>query len=173
MKTRILTALLTLALLLALPACGQKPAPAETATPLPAEEPVDTAPANDAGTNTAAEPGALLDSGTNVNENYYAVYNTDYSGGATDPTDSSFTMSTMAGSYPGPEITVHYDKDTVTVKLLHIWYYEDRFELYAGSQDDLQKLGDANYSLEVIVEDPEADELWAKEIRFVRFEDLG
>lgn len=114
----------------------------------------------------APEPGTLLDSGTNINDNYYKKL--DYSGTPTDLTSSSFvlgkehpaTIGKTGQDYPG-SLTVYFGEDTV-VKTAQLYYADDRYEIYMGTLSDLKAT--SGYTFDVILEDPEATELWAKEI---------
>jgi hypothetical protein len=45
----------------------------------------------------------------------------------------------------------------------------DTYKIYSASLDDLQKTaGDVKYRFDVVLENPDAEELWAKEIRIVQ-----
>lgn len=116
--------------------------------------------------STAPAPGTLLESGSGLNENYYA--NVSYFGVASDVTDSSFVLGKDAMAFHGSEpvlgqIEIHYNFNTV-VKTAVI--RGDTFEIYAASLDDLQKYGgDINYTFDIVLDDPDAEELWATEIR--------
>ena len=116
--------------------------------------------------STAPAPGTLLESGSGLNENYYA--NVSYFGVASDVTDSSFVLGKDAMAFHGSEpvlgqIVIHYNVNTV-VKTAVI--RGDTFEIYAASLDDLQNYGgDINYTFDIILDDPDAEELWATEIR--------
>lgn len=121
---------------------------------------------NSAPANAAPAPGTLLESGSGLNENYYA--NVSYFGVASDVTDSSFVLGKDAMAFHGSEpvlgqIVIHYNVNTV-VKTAVI--RGDTFEIYAASLDDLQKYGgDINYTFDIVLDDPDAEELWATEIR--------
>lgn len=114
----------------------------------------------------APQPGTLLETGTNLNDNYYRKL--DYSGTPSDLTDSSFvlgkdhpaTIGKTGQDYSGC-LTVHFGNDTV-VKTALLYYPEDRFEIYMGSISDL--IIAPGYSFDVILVDPDATERWAKEI---------
>lgn len=68
--------------------------------------------------------------------------------------------------------TVYYGEKTVVETAL-LYYNDDRYENYAGSLDDLEKgAEDTHYDFGIVLEDPEADELWAKEIIVYKFADL-
>lgn len=114
----------------------------------------------------ASQPGTLLETGTNLNENYYRKL--DYSGTPSDLTDSSFvlgkdhpaTVGKTGQDYSGC-LTVHFGNDTV-IKTALLYYPDDRYEIYMGSISDL--IIAPGYSFDVILVDPDATELWAKEI---------
>lgn len=114
----------------------------------------------------ASQPGTLLETGTNLNENYYRKL--DYSGTPSDLTDSSFvlgkdhpaTIGKTGQDYSGC-LTVHFGNDTV-IKTALLYYPDDRYEIYMGSISDL--IIAPGYSFDVILVDPDATELWAKEI---------
>ena len=64
------------------------------------------------------------------------------------------------------EITIQYGENTqVRTSVIQ----GDTYKIYSASLDDLQKYaGDTKYRFDVVLEDPEAEELWAKEIRIVQ-----
>lgn len=111
-------------------------------------------------------PGTLMDSGTNLNDNYYKKVN--FTGKISDLTASSFVMgkempatNTQIGKdHPGA-LTINYSENTI-IKTARLYYSDDRYEIYMGSISDLVISPD--YLYEVILEDPNASELWAKEI---------
>lgn len=112
------------------------------------------------------EAGALLESGSNLNENYYRKV--DYSGKISDLTAGSFVMGKempatnmqTGADYPGA-LTIHYGENT-EIKTARLYYSSDRYEIFMGSLSDLVVSPD--YLYEVVLEDPNAPELWAKEI---------
>lgn len=111
-------------------------------------------------------PGTLMDSGTNLNDNYYKKVN--FTGKISDLTASSFVMgkempatNTQLGKdHPGA-LTINYGENTI-IKTARLYYADDKYEIYMGSTNDLVISPD--YLYEVILEDPNASELWAKEI---------
>lgn len=115
--------------------------------------------------------GTLLECGKNLNDNYYKKM--DFSGKISDLTTTTFSMGKevpatnmqMGIDYPGV-LTIHYDENTV-IKTALLYYSEDRYEIYAGSISDLVLSPDHLY--EVVLEDPNAPELWAKEIIISEF----
>ena len=119
--------------------------------------------------NAAPAPGTLLESGSGVNDHYYA--DVSYWGMASDVTDSTFVLGKDAMAFHGSEpilgqVTIHYSENTV-VKTAVI--RGDTYEIYAASLEDLQKYGgDINYMFDIVLEDPDAEELWATEIRIAR-----
>lgn len=125
---------------------------------------------NAAPASAAPAPGTLLESGGDPNENYYA--NVSYWGIASDMTDSSFVLGKDAMAFHGSEpvfgqVVIHYSENTV-VKTAVI--RRDTYEIYAASLDDLQKYGgDINYTFDIVLDDPDAEELWATEIRISHF----
>lgn len=165
MKKRILTVLLALALLGALAACGKK---TEQPSPAPAEETPETA----AVETPALEPGTLLESGTGLNENYYAKLNLPGRDLA-EMTDSSVTLEPASLGTDEVPVTVRYDENT-RVTIGKLWYYEDRYEIYAATLEDLKQLGeDPLYLWGAELEDPDAEEPYALELRLETFMDLG
>lgn len=117
----------------------------------------------------APEYGSLIESGIGLNEKYYA--DVSYFGTASDLTKNSFILGKMAMVFQGSqpylgEITIHYGESTqVRTAVIQ----GDTYKLYAASLDDLQKTaGDSKYRFDVVLEDPDAEELWAKEIRIVQ-----
>jgi|GEM_PF-6613549 len=114
----------------------------------------------------APEPGTLLESGTDINENYYKKL--DYTGTPSDLTGSSFvlgkerpaTIGKTGQDYSGT-LTVHFGDDTV-VKTARLLYADDKYEIYMGTIDDLKIAPGTTF--DVILEDPEASELRAREI---------
>lgn len=111
-------------------------------------------------------PGTLMDSGTNLNDNYYKKVN--FTGKISDLTASSFVMgkempatNTQIGKdHPGA-LTINYGENTL-IKTARLYYSDDKYEIYMGSINDLVISPD--YLYEVVLEDPNASELWAKEI---------
>ena len=110
--------------------------------------------------------GTLLDSGSNLNENYYKKV--DYSGKISNLTAASFVMgeespatNMQTGTDHSGALTIHYDENTV-IKTACLYYSADKYEIYMGSIDDL--VVSPNYLYEIVLEDPNATELWAKEI---------
>lgn len=116
--------------------------------------------------NAAPAPGTLLESGSGVNDHYYA--DVSYWGMASDVTDSTFVLGKDAMAFHGSEpvpgwVVIHYSESTaVRMSVIR----GDNYEIYAATRDDLQRYGgDVNYIFDVILEEPDAEELWAKEIR--------
>ena len=108
----------------------------------------------------------LLDSGSNLNDNYYKKV--DYSGKTSNLTANSFVMgeetpvtNMQSGADHSGALTIHYDENTV-IKTACLYYSADKYEIYMGSVDDL--VVSPNYLYEIVLEDPNATELWAKEI---------
>ena len=125
---------------------------------------------NSAPENVSPAPGTLLESGSGLNENYYA--NVSYFGIASDVTDSSFVLGKDAMAFHGSEpvlgqVVIHYSENTaVKTAVLR----GDTYEIYAASLDDLKKYGgEIDYTFDVVLDDREANELWAAEIRIARF----
>ena len=168
MKKTIGNTLLLLLLLLSLTACGRKeePAPEPAAAPSAAEE------SGAAAETPAPEPGTLLESGTGLNENYYAKMNLP-SRDLTAMTDSSVTLEPASLGTDEVPVTVRYDEHT-RVTIGKLWYYEDRYEIYAATLEDLRQLGeDPLYLWGANLEDPDAEEPYALELRLETFMDLG
>jgi len=153
-----------------LSACGEKPAskaqeiPVTTTTEESAS--IDTTTPED---DSSPEYGSLVESGIGLNENYFA--DVSYFGTASDLTENSFILGKMAMVFHGSEpylgeITIHYGENTqVRTAVIQ----GDTYKLYAASLDDLQKYaGDVKYRFDVVLENPDAEELWAKEIRIVQ-----
>lgn len=164
---------LILICVLVLSGCGGKESTAPQAT-TPSSETVGTEEAqpaeNSAPESASPAPGTLLESGSGLNENYYA--NVSYFGIASDVTDSSFVLGKDAMAFHGSEpvlgqVVIHYSENTaVKTAVLR----GDTYEIYAASLDDLKKYGgDTPYMFDIVLEDPDAEELWAKEIRISRF----
>ncbi len=166
MKKRIMYMLLCLSLCGALLCgCGKK----EEVTP-PAEPAVVEETAVQPGAEAAPEPGTLLEEGTGLNENYYK--DVSYFGGGPALYDSYFqlgvnTMVFDANAQPVlGAVTIYYGEDTLFRTAI---LQGDSYEIYAGSREDLEKYAaDKAYSFDVYLEDPEAEELYAKEIRISR-----
>lgn len=146
--------------ILCLCACGKTDtAPAASAPPAEGVEPAAA----------VITPGELLETGSGLNEHYYK--DVDYFGMPDELTDSSFLLGkagmAFRGSRPvmGP-VVIHYGEDTVIrTAILH----GDSYELYAAGPEALAAhLGDPSYVFDVVLEDPKAKELWAKEIRVSR-----
>ena len=135
-----------------LSACGEKPAQIAQETPVA----------------TTTEESAI-ESGIGLNENYFA--DVSYFGTASDLTENSFILGKMAMVFHGSEpylgqVTIHYGENTqVRTAVIQ----GDTYKIYSASLDDLQKTaGDVKYRFDVVLEDPNAKELWAKEIRIVQ-----
>ena len=167
----ILALILICALMLS--GCGGKESTAPQAT-TPSSETVGTEEAqpaeNSAPESASPAPGTLLESGSGLNEYYYA--NVSYFGIASDVTDSSFVLGKDAMAFHGSEpvlgqVVIHYNENTaVKTAVLR----GDTYEIYAASLDDLKKYGgDTAYMFDIVLEDPDAEELWATEIRISRF----
>jgi len=121
--------------------------PAPTPTPLPA-------------------PGTLLESGTDINRNYYKRL--DYTGTASDLSASSFVLGKERPATNGKTgqdhqglLTVNFGQDTLVKKAL-LYYSDDRYEIYMGSAADLKIAPGETF--DVVLKDPAATELWAEEI---------
>ena len=167
----ILALILICALMLS--GCGGKESTAPQAT-TPSSETVGTEEAqpaeNSAPESASPAPGTLLESGSGLNEYYYA--NVSYFGIASDVTDSSFVLGKDAMAFHGSEpvlgqVVIHYNEKTaVKTAVLR----GDTYEIYAASLDDLKKYGgDTAYMFDIVLEDPDAEELWATEIRISQF----
>ena len=167
----ILALILICALMLS--GCGGKESTAPQAT-TPSSETVGTEEAqpaeNSAPESASPAPGTLLESGSGLNEYYYA--NVSYFGIASDVTDSSFVLGKDAMAFHGSEpvlgqVVIHYSENTaVKTAVLR----GDTYEIYAASLDDLKKYGgDTAYMFDIVLEDPDAEELWATEIRISQF----
>lgn len=158
---------------LMLSGCGGKESTAPQAT-TPSSETVGTEEAqpaeNSAPESASPAPGTLLESGSGLNENYYA--NVSYFGIASDMTDSSFVLGKDAMAFHGSEpvlgqVVIHYNENTVVKTAI---LRGDTYDIYAASLEDLQKYcGDINYMFDIVLEDPDAEELWATEIRISQF----
>lgn len=164
---------LILICVLVLSGCGGKESSDPQAT-APSSETVGTEEAqpaeNSAPESASPAPGTLLESGSGLNENYYA--NVSYFGIASDVTDSSFVLGKDAMAFHGSEpvlgqVVIHYSENTaVKTAVLR----GDTYEIYAASLDDLKKYGgDTPYMFDIVLEDPDAEELWATEIRISHF----
>ena len=158
---------------LMLSGCGGKESSAPQTT-APSSETVGTEEAqpaeNSAPESASPAPGTLLESGSGLNEYYYA--NVSYFGIASDVTDSSFVLGKDAMAFHGSEpvlgqVVIHYSENTaVKTAVLR----GDTYEIYAASLDDLKKYGgDTAYMFDIVLEDPDAEELWATEIRISQF----
>ena len=166
----ILLTLVVVMLCSMLSACGEKPAPKAQETPVATTTEESTSiDSNTPENDSSPEYGSLIESGIGLNENYFA--DVSYWGTASDLTEDSFILGKMAMVFHGSEpylgeITIHYGENTqVRTAIIQ----GDTYKLYAASLDDLQKTaGDTKYRFDVVLEDPDAEELWAKEIRIVQ-----
>jgi len=153
-----------------LSACGEKPTPKAQETPVAiTTEESKTIDVNEQEENAAPEYGTLIESGFGLNENYYS--DVSYFGTASDLTENSFILGKMAMVFQGSQpylgqVTIHYRENTqVRTAVIQ----GDTYKIYSASPDDLQKCaGDAKYRFDVVLEDPDAEDLWAKEIRIVQ-----
>lgn len=127
---------------------------------------------------TDAEEGALLESGSNINAGFYGDY--DYDGAVSDLTDKSFSVGKAGMAFDNKgqpilsDVTVFYGEDT-EVKTAILYYYDDRYEIYSSSMNDLKKQLEENDfldSVKIVLEDPNAEKLLAREITIYRFADL-
>ena len=139
----------------------------------------DSETAGSPSSTTNAETGALLESGSNINANFYSVF--DYDGAVSDLTDASFYVGKAGMTFDNkgqlilPAVTVFYSEDTV-VKTAILYNNDDRYEIYSSSLDDFKKQMEEKELLDsvlIVLEDPDAEELWAKEITIYCFADLG
>lgn len=148
----------------ALSACGGKPAAAPENSPAVQETPAgpESDPAAEA-PEPAPDRGTLLDSGTGLNENYYGKL--DISGcAAVHVTDSGFDLEPKALGTDQKTVSVRYDENTL-FRTADLYYHEDRYEVYAGVLEDFLRLKDEPlYNIGVVLDDPGAEELYAKEI---------
>ncbi len=74
-----------------------------------------------------------------------------------------------------PAITVRYGEDTV-VKAATLYNADDRYEIYASSLDEFKRQMEGKEflnSVVVVLEDSDAEELWAREITIIHDADLG
>lgn len=114
-----------------------------------------------------AAPGTLLESGSNSEDNFYAVF--DRTGSVTDFTGSTFVLrGYISGNTAIPDLTVHYNPDTV-VKKATVYSDSDTYEMYASSLKEFEDSYSASQTgimAGVIFENPDAQEPQAKEIRF-------
>lgn len=169
MREIILT-LVVVMLCSVLSACGEKPATKAQETPVATTTEESTSIDKDTPEDDSSpEYGSLIESGIGLNENYFA--DVSYFGTASDLTENSFILGRMAMVFHGSEpylgeITIHYGENTqVRTAVIQ----GDTYKIYSASPDDLQKTaGDSKYRFDVVLEDPEAEELWAKEIRIVQ-----
>lgn len=125
------------------------------------------------------EPGTLLESRSGLNENFFSTV--DYFGTASELTDETFFLGKAGMAFDRnaqpvfPAIVVHYGEDTV-VKTATIYHAEDRYELYASSLDEFKRQMEGKEFLsevDIVLEDDEAEELWAREIIITHYADLG
>lgn len=118
--------------------------------------------------SAGAEPGILLESGSNLEDNFYAVC--DRTGGVMDFTSSSFVMpGYINGNALIPDLTVHYGPGTVVKKAV-LSSENDTYEIYASSLrefEDTYALSGTEFMVGVIFENPDAQEPQAKEIRII------
>ena len=118
----------------------------------------------------AFTPGELLETGSGLNEHYYN--DVDYFGMPDELSDSSFVLGKAGMAFHGSQpvmgpVVIHYGDDTIIrSSILH----GDSFEIYAAGPEALaQHMGDPAYVFDVVLEDPEAEELRAREIRISRW----
>lgn len=111
-------------------------------------------------------PGTLLESGMNLNDCYYKKF--DFTGAPCDLTSGSFVLgkehpatNAKTGQDHPASLTIRYGADTL-IKTAKLYYPEDRYEIFMGSAADLET--SAGGLVEVVLENPDAAELWAKEI---------
>ena len=118
--------------------------------------------------NDGREVGTLLDSGSDLNSNFFAKI--DASGSIFNLTDSSFDIEPM--TLGADIITAHYDENTV-VKIANLYYNSDTYEIYMGSLDDIQRLkDDVKYMFNIVFENSDDSEPRAKEIIISTYADL-
>ena len=114
-------------------------------------------------------PGELLETGSGLNEHYY--HDVDYFGMPDELSESVFILGKAGMAFHGSQpvmgpVVIHYGEDTVIrTAILH----GDSYELYAAGPEALAAhMGDPAYVFDVVLEDPGAEELWAREIRVSR-----
>lgn len=110
--------------------------------------------------------GTLLESGINLNEGYYKKF--DFTGALSDLTSGSFALgkehpatNAKTGQDHHGCLTIHYGANTM-IKTAKLYYPEDRYEIFMGSAADLET--STGGLVEVVLENSDAQELWAKEI---------
>ncbi len=145
--------------------CGKTDAAPAVSTPAP--ESVDPAAVSSA---PAFATGELLAAGSGLNEYYYN--DVDYFGMPDELSDSSFVLGKAGMAFHGSQpvmgpVVIHYGDDTVIrIAILR----GDSYELYAAVPEALEEhMGDPAYVFDVVLEDPEAEELRAREIRISRW----
>lgn len=119
---------------------------------------------------SSAAPGEILESGSGINDHYYC--DVDYFGMPDELTDSSFLLGKAGMAFHGSQplmgpVVIRYGAATVIrTAILH----GDSYEIYAAGPEALaEHLGDPAYVFDVVLEDPGAEELRAKEIRVSRW----
>jgi len=127
----------------------------------------------------APELGTLLEIGSGLNENFYSGL--DYFGVASELADESFFLGKAGMAFDQnaqpifPAIIVHYREDTV-VKTATLYHTDDRYEIYASSLDEFKQQMEGKEFLDsvvIVLEDSDAEELWAREITIIQDADSG
>ena len=150
---------------LCLSGCGKTDAAPAVSTPAP--ESVDPAAGSSA---PAFATGELLATGSGLNEHYYN--DVDYFGMPDELSDSSFVLGKAGMAFHGSQpvmgqVVIHYGDDAIIRSAIH---HGDSFEIYAAGPEALaQHMGDPACVFDVVLEDPEAEELRAREIRVSRW----
>lgn len=124
------------------------------------------------GSTSTSQTGTLIASGSDPNENFYA--DCDYTGGASDLTESTFVMGKTSMAMDNKAwqplttpITLHYGPDTVVTKGT-VHYESDTYELYTSSLDEFQSMMNASQnslSVAIFLDNTNSQELRVREIR--------
>lgn len=148
---------------------------------LPEDNDADAIVSDVSDTETASdiEVGTLIESGSDLNKNFFA--NGEYFGTASDLTDTSFYMGKAGMAFDAQTrplmspIKINYSGD-VEVREAILYNNDDKYELYASSISDFEaKMNEKGFFANVLVslDDTSDDELYANVITFFTYADLG
>lgn len=125
------------------------------------------------------EVGTLIESGCEVNENFFAKG--EYYGIASDLTETTFYMGKAGMAFDAQThplmspISINFSEN-VEVRKAVLYYNDDRYEIYASNISEFEaKMNERDFVDSVLVSlaDTNDGELYAEAVTFYSFADLG
>lgn len=147
-------------------------------TPLPREN-EDSVIASNPEVVSDEEVGTLIESGSEVNENFFAKG--EYYGIASDLTETAFYMGKAGMAFDAQThplmspISINFSEN-VEVRKAVLYYNDDRYEIYASNISEFEaKMNERDFIDSVLVSlaDTNDGELYADVVTFYSFADLG